>query len=147
MVVPPALPKEPAAPPTPAAPAEPEQTMIQYVCANLGDLSVKAMLLGIVLVIYAGVPEVVSWSRYVDTGLTGRVYKAGSCGINDDPAFASVDRTIDVSAATWPDMDDGFKMSWSGYIVLPSIEGLALEVDVEGQAKPVIELMLDGAPV
>ena len=35
----------------------------RYVCANLGDLSVKAMLLGIVLVIYAGVPEVVSWSR------------------------------------------------------------------------------------
>merc|ERR1719163_2402655 len=81
--------------------------MIQYVCANLGDLSVKAMLLGIVLVIYAGVPEVVSWSRYVDTGLTGRVYAAGSCGINDDPAYASVDRTIDVAGSKWPDMEDG----------------------------------------
>jgi hypothetical protein len=146
MVVPPALPKETVAT-TPAAPAEPEQSMIQYVCNNLGDLSVKAALLTIVLVIYAGVPEVVSWSRYVDTGLTGRVYAAGSCGINDDPVSASVDRTIDVNAAAWPDLDDGFKMSWSGYIVLPSTEGLTLEVDVEGQPKPVIELMLDGAPV
>merc|ERR1719454_688584 len=96
MVVPPALSQAPTTPtPAPAPPAEPEQSMTQYVCANLGDLSVKAMLLGIVLVIYAGVPEVVSWSRYVDTGLTGRVYAAGSCGINDDPAYASVDRTID----------------------------------------------------
>merc|ERR550537_1810408 len=84
MIVPPALPKEPVAP-APAAPAEPEQSMIQYVCNNLGDLSVKAALLTIVLVIYAGVPEVVSWSRYVDTGLTGRVYAAGACGMNDDP--------------------------------------------------------------
>jgi len=121
--------------------------MIQYVCANLGDLSVKAMLLGIVLVIYAGVPEVVSWSRYVDTGLTGRVYAAGSCGINDDPAFASVDRTIDVAGSKWPDMEDGFKMTWSGYIVLPPTPGLELEVDVEGQFKPHMELLLDDAPV
>jgi hypothetical protein len=60
MVVPPALSQAPTTPtPAPAPPAEPEQSMIQYVCANLGDLSVKAMLLGIVLVIYAGVPEVV----------------------------------------------------------------------------------------
>jgi hypothetical protein len=147
MLVPPALPKEAPVAPTPAAPAEPEQSMIQYVCANLGDLSVKALLLGIVLVIYAGVPEIVSWSRYVDTGLTGRVYAAGACGMNDDPAFASVDRTIDVTAANWPAMEDGFKMTWSGYIVLPSVEGLALEVDVEGQPKPVIDLMLDDAPV
>merc|ERR550537_1590475 len=146
MVVPPALPKETPAP-APAAPAEPEQSMIQYVCNNLGDLSVKAALLAIVLVIYAGVPEVVSWSRYVDTGLTGRVFAAGSCGANDDPASASVDRVIDVSPTAWPAMDDGFKMTWSGYIVLPNIPGLELEVDVEGQPKPKIELMLDDAPV
>merc|ERR1719515_134487 len=148
MVVPPALSQAPSTPtPAPAAPAEPEQSMIQYVCANLGDLSVKAALLAIVLVIYAGVPEVVSWSRYVDTGLTGRVYAAGSCGINDDPVSASVDRQINVDAASWPKMDDGFKMTWSGYIVLPDIKGLALDVDVEGQAKPKIELMIDGAPL
>jgi hypothetical protein len=149
MIVPPALPKSSPTStiPTPAEPAVPEQSMIQYVCANLGDLSVKAMLLGIVLVIYAGVPEIVSWSRYVDTGLTGRVYAAGSCGINDDPVMASVDRTIDVAAAAWPDLEDGFKMTWSGYIVLPSVDGLALEVDVEGQPKPKIDLELDGAPV
>merc|ERR1719197_1451681 len=105
------------------------------------------MLLGIVLVIYAGVPEVVSWSRYVDTGLTGRVFAPGACGANDEPAYASVDRTIDVTAASWPDMEDGFKMTWSGYIVLPSVDGLDLEVDVEGQSKPSIEVMLDGTPL
>jgi hypothetical protein len=142
---PPALPKEPVA--AAPAPAEPEESMIQYVCNNLGDLSVKAALLTIVLVIYAGVPEVVSWSRYVDTGLTGRVYAAGSCGANDDPAYASVDRTIDVSGASWPDMEEGFKMTWSGYIVLPDVEGLMLDVDVEGQSKPKIEVMIDGAPL
>merc|ERR550537_82697 len=103
MAVPPALPKEPVAA-APAAPAEPEQSMIQYVCNNLGDLSVKASLLAIVLVIYAGVPEIVSWSRYVDTGLTGRVYAPGSCGVNDDPVSASVDRVINVDAASWPDL-------------------------------------------
>jgi hypothetical protein len=146
LVVPPALPKESVAT-TPAPPAEPEQSMIQYVCNNLSDLSVKAALLTIVLVIYAGVPEVVSWSRYVDTGLTGRVFAAGACSANDQPAYANVDRTIDVGASSWPDMDDGFKMTWSGYIVLPEIEGLALEIDVEGQPKPHMELMIDGAPL
>jgi hypothetical protein len=145
MVVPQELPKEPPA--ALAAPAEPEQSMIQYVCANLGDLSVKAALLAIVLVIYAGVPEVVSWSRYVDTGLTGRVFAAGACGANDHPATASVDRMIDVPATAWPAMDDGFKMTWSGYIVLPNTPGLGLEVDVEGQPKPLIEVLLDDAPV
>merc|ERR1719502_394975 len=121
MVVPPALPKEPVSA-TPAAPEAPPESMLSYVCNNLGDLSVKASLLAIVLVIYAGVPEVVSWSRYVDAGLTGRVYAPGACGVNDDPVSASVDRQINVDAASWPNMDDGFKMTWSGYIVLPDIE-------------------------
>ena len=47
------------------AAAEEQQGKIAYLKANAGALLVKASLLGIVLVIYAGVPEVVSWSRYV----------------------------------------------------------------------------------
>lgn len=125
---------------------QPESTM-QYLRKNARDLLVKAVLLSIVLIIYAGVPEVVSFSRYVDTGLTGRVFAPGACGENDEPTIAAVDRTVDVAGAKWPTLDDGFRMSWSGYITLPDIRGLALDLEVEGQPKAHSEVLLDNAPL
>jgi hypothetical protein len=131
----------------PEAAAEEQQGKIAYLKANAGALLVKASLLGIVLVIYAGVPEVVSWSRYVDTGLTARVFAPGACGESDEPAIAAVDRTVDVTAENWPALENGFRMSWSGYITLPDINGLSLALEVEGQPSARSEVLLDNAPL
>jgi hypothetical protein len=38
-------------------------------------------------------------------------------------------------------------MSWSGYITLPEISGLTLELEVDGQPKANSEVLLDGAPM
>jgi hypothetical protein len=37
-------------------------------------------------------------------------------------------------------------MRWSGYITLPDIRGLSLELEVEGQPKATSEVLLDNAP-
>jgi hypothetical protein len=137
--------RQPAAPAEQAPTDAPPQSKLQYLKANAGDLCVKATLLAIVLIIYAGVPEVVSYSRYVDTGLTGRVYAPGACGESDEPVMAAVDRTIDVTK--WPALDDGFRMRWSGYITLPDVSGLVLELEVDGQPKANSEVLLDNAPL
>jgi hypothetical protein len=110
--------------------------------ASVKDTIVKGGLLAVVLVIYAGVPEVVSWSRYVDIGLTGRYYADPS----SEPVLARVDRTIDLKGATWPNFDGTWHAEWSGYIDIPAIEGVEVDLEVIGQKGASAELTIDGAP-
>jgi hypothetical protein len=87
------------------------------------------------------VPEVVSWSRYIDTGLTGRYVDS-----SDETLFARVDRQINLHGATWPAVDRAFSVSWSGYIDIPDIEGLEVDLEVIGQKGASAEMLIDGAP-
>jgi hypothetical protein len=136
------LPTQPGAEPEPEVLDQSFGAQFERWVVSVKGMAVKGSLLAIVLVIYAGVPEIVSWSRYVDVGLTGRYYTDDV----KDPVFARVDRQVDLHGKSWPAIDGKFNVAWSGYIEVPDIEGLELDLEVIGQKGASAELLIDGSP-